>query len=398
MSHLYTRQKRKHLYCTILSLCFCFGVDSQAGETLTSLEREIRTLIDSTKTSVVTVSAHFAGEQRREKESGILSFFKTESPQAPVSYINIGTGIIFNEQGHILTRSSIILGAEFIKVIFASQEEVTADFVGYDPETGFAVIKVAHSGLQPARLGNSDAVVPGAWNLMIGNSLGVYPSITFGTINGVREDGMLQISADLNPGNNGNPIFDVRGDVIGLIAGRLNVFDDGSLLNGYARTHTTILAYPINRIKRVAEDIIAYGYVRKGWLGVMGYYDSSTPKIGEIKHNSPAENAGLSEGDVIVKFSLRDVRSISDLARLVERATPGESVPLEYLRSGKRYQTVVKIGEKKRKPSASAEQQGSRTLTTPIPYPRHERNDFIVRRIEQIEHELQQLKKMVHSR
>lgn len=370
-----------------------------AGETLKDLEREIRVLIDSSKSSVVTVSARFSSDAPAKKDNGILSFFKTESPQAPVSFMNIGSGIIFNKDGYILTRSSIVVGAELISVRLSSGDDIKAEFVGQDPETGFAIIKVKHKSLKPAKLGNSDTVVPGDWNLLIGNSLGVYPSVTFGTVNGLRKDGMLQISADLNPGNNGNPIINSDGEVIGLIAGLLNTFDEFSLYRIDQKSHLTTLAYPINWIKRIADDIIQYGYLRKGWMGVVGYYDRWTPEIREIKQNSPAQKAGLTKGDIIVRFAAKQVKTIAELARLVEYSFPGEEVDLQYLRAGKLFDTTLKIGERKQ-PDDPVRQFSNRAAVVGTPSLKdiNERNLLIGRRIEQLEKELLQLKKMMNSK
>lgn len=386
---------------TCVALVVLWGIvdipRTYAGETLKTLEREIQALIDSTTHSVVTVSAHFSSEAQSQKESGLFSFFKSEKSQPPITYVNIGSGIVYERDGYILTRSSIVLGADRIRVTLFNGKEIPAEFVGYEPESGFAVIKIEYQPLQAAHLGNSDDIVPGSWNIMIGNSYGVYPSVTFGTVNGLRNDGMLQISADLYPGNNGNPVLNVDGEIIALIAGRLNTFDEMTVPAVGQQTNFATLAYPINWVKRIADDIINYGYVRKGWLGVVGYHDSWQPTIRKIKDNSPAKKAGLSEGDVIVKFSYKNVKSISELARLVEYTTPGETVNLEFLRDGKLHQANIRIGE--RKPVTDlAPRSSSGVVGKPAALSVQERTLFIEHRIEQLEKELAHLKKMVQGK
>ena len=334
---------RSFVFSPLFLLCYFYPANAQ--EFLESLEKDIAKLIDSSKISVVTVASRFSHEISLETESGILSFLKSEAPKQSLSYINIGSGIVFDESGHILTRSSIVAGAESNLVTFSNGEESPAIFVGHDPETGFAVLKVQTEYLTPARLGDSNNIVPGAWNLMIGNSLGVYPSVVFGSINGIRNDGMIQISANLNPGNNGSPILNTKGEVVGLVAGQMSTRENltDSFLD--SDLHATILAYPINWIKKIAEDIIQHGYVRHGWLGVIGEPEGWKAKIREIKKNSPAQQAGLVEGDVVVKFSDKNVNSISELARLVKYTPPGETVPVEYLRGEQTMYSNVKIGE-----------------------------------------------------
>ena len=373
----------------------CYFYPANAQEFLESLEKDIAKLIDSSKISVVTVASRFSHEISLETESGILSFLKSEAPKQSLSYINIGSGIVFDESGHILTRSSIVAGAESNLVTFSNGEESPAIFVGHDPETGFAVLKVQTEYLTPARLGDSNNIVPGAWNLMIGNSLGVYPSVVFGSINGIRNDGMIQISANLNPGNNGSPILNTKGEVVGLVAGQMSTREnltDPFLDHDF---HATILAYPINWIKKIAEDIIQHGYVRHGWLGVIGEPEGWKAKIREIKKNSPAQQAGLVEGDVVVKFSDKKVNSISELARLVKYTPPGETVPVEYLRGEQTMYSNVKIGEWQthdKKPEASLPAAKNLTLTE------QERNQWLLGRINELEKELKQLKKLVETR
>ncbi|MFQ5770615.1 MAG: S1C family serine protease [bacterium] len=379
-----------------------------AGETLKGLEREISKLIDSSKVSVVTVASRFSQEVYIEKESGILSFFKTEVQKQAISYVNIGSGIILDDSGHILTRSSIVWGAESNIVTIANGKELSAEFVGHDPETGFAVIKqIDDENLKPAKLGNFDGITPGSLIVMIGNSLGVFPSIDFGVINGIRDDGMIQISTNLNPGNNGSPIFNLSGEVIGLVAGRLNVqhsmFEP---VQGYNYTETT-LAYPIDWIKKIAQDIIQFGYVRRGWLGVVGYHDTGKPKIRKIKENSPAQQAGLNEGDIIVKYSNIEVKSISELVHLVEYTPPGQTVAIEFNRSGEMLRAEIAIGERSiqntydlgfipNNPTRNILLDKTSTSTIRgYPADLIERNKFLEMRINDLEKELNKLKKMI---
>lgn len=375
---------------------------SYAGDTLKNIDKELHNLIDSCRTSIVTVSSQFSREILIEKDSGILSFFKTEIEKKALPYTNIGTGIIFDDSGYILTRSSIVLGSERNTVTLADGTELPAELRGYDPETGFAVLKVDKEGLVAARLGNSDHIRLGSWNLIIGNSFGVYPSIVFGAINGIRDDGMLQISANLNPGNNGSPIISVDGKVIGLVAGLMNA-DDGlpESVSGYQFSSTT-LAYPINWIRRIAEDIIQYGEVRKGWLGVVGYHEGKAAKIREIKNDSPAEKAGFREGDVIVKFANKRVNNISELARLVEYTNPGETVAVELVRNGKIMATAVEIGKRKGQSTnldyntlseAPVINENALTQGGTHKYPL----SLIEKRIDVLEKELQRLKKLIEA-
>ncbi|MFQ5864905.1 MAG: S1C family serine protease [bacterium] len=380
-----------------------------AGNSLNDLEREISSLIDSSKLSVVTVASKFSQEVYVEKESSILSFFRTEVEKKAITYVNIGSGIIFDKKGHILTRSSIVLGSASNTVTLSDGVEYPANFVGHDPETGFAVIKIAGDDLKPAYLGNSDTITLGSWLIIIGNSLGVYPSVVLGSINGLRMDGIIQVSANLEPGNNGSPIFNTKGEVIGVVAARLSAHQGiQESFMGYNFSQT-ILAYPINWIKRIAQDIIQFGRVRKGWLGVIGYPDGSKPKISQVKENSPAHKAGLTVGDVIVRFSGKEVNSISELAHLVEHSIPGRTVTLDYIRAGQRFKVDIEIGEKSVNDVSSSE-KSYQTSEYPTfvdkimkPWQQHyplnwiEKNQMLETRIINLERELEKLKSMIES-
>ena len=391
-------------------LLLLWGQTLLAGETLKSLAGELHRLVDSSKVSVVTVAARVSREVYVEKESGILSFFKSEREKHAISYVNVGSGLIIDHLGHVVTRRSIVARSEYSTITLHDGTKLPAEFVAEDPETGFAILKIEAENLKPAQFGDIASVRPGSWVVMIGNSLGAFPSVDFGAVNGLRSDGLIQISANLNPGNNGSPIFDLEGRVIGVVAGRITATHDmsGSVQDVVYSEAT--LVYPINWVERITEDLIELGRVRKGWLGVVGYYDGWKPKIKAIKRNSPAERAGLVEGDVIINFANREVNSISELMRLVEFARPGEHVPLRFRRGGQVFETEVEIGEKRRNhgvagavtpPPVKLIHAGDEETAAPLlqdwPLELWERNEQLERRISALEKELYELRKKLKS-
>jgi len=371
---------------------------------LKALESEFKTLVDSSKNSIVTVTSKFANEVQVEKESGILSFFKNETELREFTYVNVGTGIVYDDLGYIITRSSIVLGAESNKVTFADSTEAVAHFVGYDPETGFAVLQVDNKNLVPARFGDSGSLSLGSLNFMIGNSLGVYPSIAFGALNGIRDDGMLQLSTRLTPGNNGSPIMNLAGEVVGLVAGHLNAmpvnnFDPSSSVFGVAA-----VAYPIQLVRRIADDIIAHGIVRKAWLGVVGNHNGDLPKISEIRTSSPAEKAGLVAGDVITKFADQSVYSIEQLMHLVEQSAPGKTVSVEYLRGGQGMSTTVQLGERVSVETESlptepiASYQVKAAVQLQPASKKTNVHELLLQRVDKLENEIRLLKQQLEAR
>ncbi len=377
------------------------------GQSLDKLQQEIKKIIDSTQVSVVTVASRFSHEYYVEKESSILSFFKTEREKKSLTYINIGTGFLIDDRGHILTRSSNVLDALSTTVTLASGREYQASLIGHDPQTGFAILKIEARDIHPAKLGNSDKIGLGSWVLVIGNSLGVFPSVMLGMINGLRSDGLIQISANIDPGNNGSPVINTHGEIIGIVAARLNPPGASSTEVLYnARSSESVLVYPINWIQKIARDIIQYGHVRKAWLGVVGYQSGLRPEIKQVIPNSPAEKVGLKVGDVIIKYSGKNVRNVAELARLVEYSSPGEKVVLEFLRNGEPSTVEVELGEKA--PESSVENdfwtQPSIISTTSTLTPDHvlpvdlmRMNKKLEKRIHYLEEEVLKLKKQLEA-
>lgn len=402
-------KKRPHLFAAILAIAVV--VQNQSGiasDTLKRVEKELQALMASTKASIVTVTATFSREIPIESEGTFLSLFRTERATQPVSYVNIGSGVILDEAGHILTRNSVVRGAGAILVTLSVGSEMVARLLSHDPETGFALLKVESEGLAAIHLGDSDEVLPGSLSLMVGNSLGVYPSIVLGAINAIRADGMIQLSAALTPGNNGSPIINLDGEVVGLVVGQVNTTVSGyESLPGF-HVSPTILVYPSNRVRRIAADLIKYGRVRKGWLGVVGYHDGWKPKIRKIREDSPAQKAGLITGDVIVKFSGKEVGNIPQLAHLVEYSSPGETVAVEYQRSGQTMTTNVEIGEKAVRGSSDKEafvwsqssyvSNGFEEMNAQDPtIIALERHRLLEHRINELGRELDRLKKFLNS-
>lgn len=387
----------------ILPIAVAFSLTQAvfAGETLNKFQKEISQLIDSCKVSVVTVAARFSSEANVEKETGLLSLFKSAETRPAVTSINVGTGIIFDRQGYILTRSSIVVGSESTTVTLIDGQEIPAQFVGSDPESGFAVIQIENNNLKTANWGDSEQVNPGAWILVVGNSIGAFPTVTMGALNGIRNDGLFQITANLNLGSNGSPVFNLSGAVVGLVAGRLTppyLLPD--MLAGQ-NDYELFVAYPINWIKKVANDLIEFGKVRRGWIGAFGNYGNNGLTISRIKDKSPAQQSGLLVGDVITKISNKSISSISQIARLVEYSAPGQLVPVEFIRDEQVQKVSIEIGEKLHHKSASPTTESTETMVYfdwPANFDAIEKNQALENRIEQLERELEKMKKVVESK
>jgi serine protease Do len=367
---------------------------SLAAQNFRNLEHEVQALLAESVRSVVTVSASFSHEVPAQSDGGLLSLFKKETERKSVSYVNIGSGLIIDTSGHVITRSSIVMGAREIQVERSGGKNTTAMLVADDPESGFSLLRIEAQGIVPARFGDSDNILLGSWNLMVGNSLGVFPSVVFGSISGISDDGLIHFTANLNPGNNGSPLINMDGEVVALVAGRMTAADGGT---GIPSVSTAGMAYPINWIKKIVGDLVADKPVQKGWLGVVGYHDGHNTRIRDIKADSPAQKAGLQPGDVIVSFNRQEVKSVMELARLVRYSSPGHEVMVGYLRDGEPAETSVLMGEKI---SASATQVSK---SPPDNHIRAEQpvadiadqHEMLELRIRMLENEVRKLRKLI---
>jgi S1-C subfamily serine protease len=270
-------------------------------------------------------------------------------PQRPPMDVGgSGSGFIFTPDGLILTNSHVVHDARSIDVTLADGRRFRADLVGDDPDTDLAVIRIAAPDLTPARLGDSQAIRPGQLVVAIGNPYGFNATVTAGVVsalgrslrsrNGRLMDDIIQTDAALNPGNSGGPLVDGRGDVIGV---------NTAIIQG---ARGIAFAVAINTATFVAGRLIRDGRIRRGVIGVAGqnvplprrlvrYYGLSAESgvfVVSIEPNSPAQRAGLVEGDLIVAFDGQPVAAIDDLHRMLTDKQVGVEAELVVLRGTER--------------------------------------------------------------
>lgn len=281
----------------------------------------------------------------------------------------LGSGVIMDKEGHILTNNHVIADSDELEVIFEDGSKVEATVVGADPETDIAVVKVdaAHlsNALQPAVIGDSNKVHVGDWTLAIGSPLELDATVTAGIISAVGrnrqgilrgargEEGyesFIQTDAAINPGNSGGPLVNLRGEVIGINSA-IKSTSGGSIGLGFA--------IPSTIFRDVADQLIGEGSVRRGYLGVnLGDVTAENAKmlgldetargavVTGMQEDSPAAKAGLKVNDVIVKINGEPVRDRDDLRLKISRVRPGQDANLVALREGKEQEVTVKVGDR----------------------------------------------------
>ncbi len=281
-------------------------------------------------------------------------FFRDQPPQRRRS---LGSGVIVDPRGYVITNNHVIENAEEIEVQFSDERRFPAEVVGTDPATDLAVLRIrSDSDITFAYVGfgSSEDVVVGEWVLAMGNPFGFGHTVTAGIISAKGRligqgsyDDFIQTDAAINPGNSGGPLVNMRAEVIGINS---NIISNsgGSMGIGFA--------IPSDLTRKVYEQLISDGKVTRGWLGVsiqnlspelarsFGLEGEKGALVSELLGNdSPAAKAGLQAGDIIVEFNGVSVESNSHLVHLVADVRPGQSVPVKYFRKGELRTGEVKM-------------------------------------------------------
>ncbi len=293
---------------------------------------------------------------------GMFPGFGGRARVAPQRVEASGSGFIFRPDGYILTNNHVVDGADKVKVVLQDKRELTARVVGADPNTDVAVLKVDASNLPVAALGDSDPLQVGDWVVALGYPLDLGATVTSGIISAKgRQIGILgekgaraplehyiQTDAAINPGNSGGPLVDLTGRVVGINSA---IASPTGYWSGYG------FAVPIDLARRVADDLLRYGTVHRPKLGlsiadvapadaqVYHLPSSAGAVVKQIVAPSPAADAGIQLGDVIVSVNGTPVSSSGDLLEQVARHAPGETVKLGVIRYGRSLTVDVKLGQ-----------------------------------------------------
>ena len=270
----------------------------------------------------------------------------------------IGSGVVIDNEGHILTNNHVVADADTIKIEFANEKGKTyrATIVGRDPNSDLAVIKLTDrpAEMPRARLGDSDALMPGNIVIAIGSPFGFKQSVTQGVVSATGRnlnefafERFIQTDASINPGNSGGPLVNLDGEVVGLNTMISTAGGRGSIGIGFA--------IPINQAKSVIAQLIEKGSVTRGWLGIemnqddpeisreLGQADGTGVLIVNVTPESPAAKAGIRKGDLIISFDNIAIRDNEHLRYLVADTEPGREVPVVVLRDRARITINVNI-------------------------------------------------------
>jgi len=277
----------------------------------------------------------------------------------------LGSGFVISSDGHIITNNHVVEDAAEIHVVFGDRTNVPATLVGRDPATDIAVLKIdPRPNMAVAGWGDSDAAEPGSWVIAIGSPFGLGGTVTVGVVSArsrdIRSgpyDDYIQTDASINRGNSGGPLFNARGEVIGV---NTAIFSPSGVNIGIG------FAVPSNSARVVADQLIRTGRVERGYVGLrlqeitpaiaqaLGRPDDKGVLVASVEPGGPADKAGFRSGDVITQFDGKPVESGRELSRAVAATKPGTQAPVTVVRDGKPQELTVTIGQRSEEQTASS--------------------------------------------
>lgn len=315
--------------------------------------------IDFTEAAELTLNhvVHVKNVSYRSVSNPIMEFFYGQRGVQPQQQIGTGSGVIISEDGYIVTNNHVIQGAEEIQVTLNNQKSYPAKLIGTDSKMDIALLKIeAENTLSYAIFGDSDQVKVGEWVLAVGNPFNLNSTVTAGIISAKARNlgtsgiqSFIQTDAVVNPGNSGGALVNIRGELIGI--NTMISSNTGSYV-GYS------FAVPSNITKKIIEDIMEFGNVQRGILGVEGVeLNGNISKelkisatqgfyVRKVNKNSGAEKAGLREGDVIVRMDKQPIRTFAELSGYVNTKRPNDKIMVQVIRDGKNLELPVVLSKK----------------------------------------------------
>jgi serine protease Do len=265
----------------------------------------------------------------------------------------LGSGFIISGDGYLLTNHHVVDGADDIFITLSDRREFKGKLIGSDRRTDVALVKVEATGLPFVRIGDPNKTKVGEWVIAIGSPFGLDNTVTAGIVSAkARETGeflpFIQTDVAVNPGNSGGPLINMRGEVIGINS---QIFTTSGSYAGIS------FAIPIDEAMNVQDQLRTSGRVIRGRIGVaigevskdvadaIGLGRPRGALVSNVERDSPADKAGIEAGDVILKFSGRDVERSSDLPRIVGGTRPGTKAPMQVFRKGKTMEVQVTVAE-----------------------------------------------------
>lgn len=264
---------------------------------------------------------------------------------------SLGSGVLIDRKGHVLTNHHVVLKASKIHATLASGKEFLADLVGADPDSDLAVLRIAlDTDVQPIPMGRSSDLMIGETVVAIGNPFGLSHSVTTGVVSALNRSiqvgeqtykDFIQTDAAINPGNSGGPLLNIQGELVGI----------NTAIHGEAQGIG--FAIPVDRARRIVEDLVAYGEVQPVWFGLefqpltpelaayLGFSGPSSLLVAQVFPGGPADRAGLRGRDILVRVGQTDAPKPEDFRRLLQQTRANDRVPVRVYRQGRYLESVL---------------------------------------------------------
>ena len=346
-------------------LIFCLLQPQKAGAAADDLrESAVVKAVRKASPAVVNISTVYEIRSRPNPFSGFGNPFFDEffkdffDPrfERRREHTSLGSGVIIDgDRGLILTNAHVIRRSGTIQVVLQDEREFEAKIIGADPESDLAVLKIdSKEKLPSVAMGNSDDLMIGETVIAIGNPFGFSHTVTTGVISALKRSiradervfqDFIQIDASINPGNSGGPLLNIKGDLIGINTAI------------YAKAQGIGFAIPIGKAKRTVTDLIQYGEVKQAWIGLvvqemdekitqyLKYPGRKGVMVKTVEPDSPAQAAGLREGDVLLAIGNRKISGLDDYLSASKSISAGEPLEIQIWRGGRSLSVPVKASE-----------------------------------------------------
>lgn len=358
----------RYIHAFVLFFCTCMTwlphVCYSASIETTKSENDFRFVAKKAIPAVVSIKVKSDGNQKGRSSMGDQFdffgddffqqfFFSPNTPSKKDEVTGQASGFLVSPEGYIITNSHVVTDSKEIKVTLTDEREFTAKLVGHDPSTDIALIKIDAKNLPYLQFGNSDDLEIGQWVVAIGNPLGLQASLTVGVVSAkgrnnldiARIEDFIQTDAAINRGNSGGPLLNLNGDVVGVNTAMVtNMANGGYMGIGFA--------IPSMIVKHDMEELIQSGTVSRGFIGVtiqqvdqdlaaaFGLEKIEGALVAEVSKDSPAEKAGIKQGDVILKLNGHPVLNTAFLRNTISLMKPGTKVELAIMHKDKTMKNV----------------------------------------------------------
>jgi Do/DeqQ family serine protease len=323
------------------------GITTTASETYNKKVGLTADVLDFTEAAEKTVHTvvHVKNVSYKAVSNPMLEYFYGYKGGQSQEQVGTGSGVIISADGYIVTNNHVVKDASEIEITLNNKKSYKAKLIGTDSKMDIALLKIdADETLPYTTFGNSDSVKVGEWVLAVGNPYNLTSTVTAGIVSAKARDlgsngiqSFIQTDAAVNPGNSGGALVNTRGDLIGI--NTMITSMTGSYV-GYS------FAVPSNIARKIIEDIMEYGNVQRGILGVQGGELNSTASkelglkqtegfyINAVTPNSGAQKAGLKKGDVIIKLDNQNIATYADLSGYINTKRPNDKIDVTILRDG----------------------------------------------------------------